>query len=148
MDPGWAAEAADRRKEEEGGGVTRSSGRNGRNDLNKLHIRDHQGRGSGGAGSLPSIDQTTYYVFEPGLATTPLLAVRDEGRPMVRKELVILLSTLVHAWRGHFIVCAWIYWEEERHAYDRTDGSVVDEALVTWRKTQMEVTSGSKHVIK
>ena len=33
---------------------------------------------------------------------------------LVRKELLVLISCLVKEWRGCFIVCAWIYWEEDR----------------------------------
>lgn len=33
---------------------------------------------------------------------------------MVRKELVILLSCVVKEWRGWFVVCAWLHWEEDR----------------------------------
>lgn len=49
---------------------------------------------------------------------------------MVRKEVVILLSAIVHEWRGYFIVAAWIYWEDENHVTTaRASGSKVPESI-------------------
>jgi len=33
---------------------------------------------------------------------------------MCRKELLVVISCLVKEWRGYFVVCAWLYWEEDR----------------------------------
>ncbi len=48
--------------------------------------------------------------------------------PVVRKELVNLLSCGVAEYRGWFVVAAWAYWEEEG-AQDGEGGEYVQEAI-------------------
>jgi len=47
---------------------------------------------------------------------------------MVRKELLVLISCLVKEWRGYFVVCAWLYWEEDRK---RRSGAQLHEEEAT-----------------
>ena len=99
---------------------------------------DVNNRGGGGAGSLPSVSEKGHYRIEAGIATNAVLAVKEDGSPMVRKELVVLISSVVREWRGHFVVCAWIYWEEDRRVQAmRAGGKIpedfVSDAIMQWR---------------
>ena len=98
---------------------------------------DENSRGGCGAGSLPSVSEKGHYRIEAGVSTRAVLAVKEDGSPMVRKELVVLISSVVREWRGHFVVCAWIYWEEDRRARaNKVGGKVEDlvsDAIVQWR---------------
>lgn len=97
-------------------------------------------QGGGGTGSLPSVLERGHYKLEAGISTSACLAVRDDASPMVRKEAVVLISAIVEAWRGHFIICAWVYWEEERLSLrpqlttQDSPGNFVDTVLNVWRK--------------
>ncbi|EJD01108.1 uncharacterized protein FOMMEDRAFT_21560 [Fomitiporia mediterranea MF3/22] len=81
-------------------------GASGSSDANK--------RGGGGTGSMYHLDERTHFRLEVAVGTGAALTTRDDASPMVRKELLILLSCLVKEWRGYFVVVAWLYWEEER----------------------------------
>ncbi|KAF8490741.1 hypothetical protein JB92DRAFT_3007752 [Gautieria morchelliformis] len=99
---------------------------------------DVNSRGGGGAGSLPSVSEKGHYRIEAGVSTSAVLAVKEDGSPMVRKELVVLISSVVREWRGHFVVCAWIYWEEDRRARASKQGGkvpddLVSDAIAQWR---------------
>jgi regulatory associated protein of mTOR len=59
-------------------------------------------------------DERWHFRMEVAVVTGAVLAVRDDASPMCRKELLVMVSCLVKEWRGHFVVCAWVYWEEER----------------------------------
>ena len=48
------------------------------------------------------------------VATGATLRIKDDASPMCRKELLVVISALVKEWRGWFVVCAWLYWEEDR----------------------------------
>ena len=105
-------------------------GTSGSVDVNK--------RGGGGAGSLPSVSEKGHYRIEAGVSTSAVLAVKEDGSPMVRKELVVLISSVVREWRGHFVVCAWIYLEEDRRARASKVGGkmpddIVSDAVMQWR---------------
>ncbi|EDR15987.1 uncharacterized protein LACBIDRAFT_242724, partial [Laccaria bicolor S238N-H82] len=60
--------------------------------------------------------------MEVAVATGATLAIKDDASPMCRKELLVLISCLVKEWRGYFVVCAWIYWEEDRKWRASTSG--------------------------
>ncbi|KAF9058349.1 hypothetical protein BDP27DRAFT_1344006 [Rhodocollybia butyracea] len=64
-------------------------------------------REGGGSGGMYDRDERTHFRMEVAVVTGATLS-------MCRKELVVLVSCLVKEWRGYFVVCAWIYWEEER----------------------------------
>ncbi|KIJ13751.1 hypothetical protein PAXINDRAFT_170081 [Paxillus involutus ATCC 200175] len=77
--------------------------------------------GGGGTGTQYQLEERIHFRMEVAVATGATLAVKDDASPMVRKELLVLISCLVKEWRGYFVICAWIYWEEDRKW--RTDTS-------------------------
>ncbi len=74
---------------------------------------DSSHRGGGGTGLLPFNPRDQFRV-EIAIGTRAMLAGRDDASPIVRKELIILLSALVVEWRGWFTIAAWIYWEWDK----------------------------------
>ncbi|KAA1478089.1 hypothetical protein DENSPDRAFT_934104 [Dentipellis sp. KUC8613] len=70
--------------------------------------------GGGGTGTMEHLDERVHFRMEVAVVTGTTLAVKEDASPMVRKELLVLISCLVKEWRGYFVVCAWIYWEENR----------------------------------
>lgn len=86
-------------------------GASGSSDLNKL--------GGGGTGTMYQLDEREHLRKEVLIVTGATLTIKEDASPMVRKELLVLISCLVKEWRGYFIVCAWIYWEEDRRWKDR-----------------------------
>ncbi|GJJ13057.1 hypothetical protein Clacol_007306 [Clathrus columnatus] len=95
--------------------------------------------GGGGTGSLPSVLERGHYKLEAGISTSAVLAVREDASPMVRKEAVVLISAIVEAWRGHIIVCAWIYWEEERLSLKQMNHTSSQESPRTLVDTVLDV---------
>ena len=55
---------------------------------------------------------------------------------MVRKELLVLISCLVKEWQGYFIVCAWIYWEEDRRWKDGEENQHPDDGVAAIAVTE------------
>ncbi|TFY81020.1 hypothetical protein EWM64_g2987 [Hericium alpestre] len=70
--------------------------------------------GGGGTGTMEHLEERVHFRMEVAVVTGTTLAVKEDASPMVRKELLVLISCLVKEWRGYFVVCAWIYWEEDR----------------------------------
>ncbi|KAI0814821.1 hypothetical protein BC629DRAFT_1467282 [Irpex lacteus] len=70
--------------------------------------------GGGGSGTMHQLEERIHFRMEVAVVTGAALEIKEDASPMVRKELLVLISCLVKEWRGYFIVCAWIYWEEER----------------------------------
>ncbi|KAF8579671.1 hypothetical protein K439DRAFT_1416099 [Ramaria rubella] len=110
------------------------------------------GRGGGGAGSLPSVSERGHYRIEAGVATSAVLAVREDASPVVRRELIVLISAVMREWRGHFVVCAWVYWEEDRRAlakgqHHRSLDDIAGDTLAHWRArlTRMPSPSDEDH---
>ncbi|KIY73326.1 WD40 repeat-like protein [Cylindrobasidium torrendii FP15055 ss-10] len=108
-------------------------GASGSVDVNK--------RGGGGSGTLMGLfeqDEHIHMRLEVSMVTRATYSLRDDASPMARKELVVLISCLVREWRGHFIICAWLYWEEDRRwrqGYDPNEIDVTEEALFEWEQT-------------
>ncbi|KAF8644262.1 hypothetical protein AX16_008617 [Volvariella volvacea WC 439] len=75
---------------------------------------DPKKRGGGGTGTMYQLEERVHFRMEVAVATGATLAIKDDASPMCRKELLVVISCLVHEWRGYFVVCAWIYWEEDR----------------------------------
>lgn len=71
------------------------------------------GLAGGGTGSMYHLDERTHFRLEVAVATGAALSVKNDASPLVRKELLVLLSCLVKEWRGYFVIVAWLYWEEE-----------------------------------
>jgi regulator-associated protein of mTOR len=70
--------------------------------------------GGGGTGTMYQLDERVHFRMEVAVATGATLAIKDDASPMCRKELLVVISCLVKEWRGYFVVCAWLYWEEDR----------------------------------
>lgn len=78
--------------------------------------------GGGGTGTMYQLEERIHFRMEVAVATGATLAIRDDASPMCRKELLVVISCLVKEWRGYFVVCAWIYWEEDRRWRSGTMG--------------------------
>ncbi|EKM84312.1 hypothetical protein AGABI1DRAFT_67693 [Agaricus bisporus var. burnettii JB137-S8] len=70
--------------------------------------------GGGGTGTMHQLEERVHFRMEVAVATGATLAIKDDASPMCRKELLVVISCLVKEWRGYFVVCAWLYWEEDR----------------------------------
>ncbi|KAJ3493649.1 hypothetical protein NLJ89_g10966 [Agrocybe chaxingu] len=89
-------------------------GASGSADPNKL--------GGGGTGTMYQLEERVHFRMEVAVATGATLSIKDDASPMCRKELLVVISCLVKEWRGYFVVCAWIYWEEDRRWRSGTMG--------------------------
>ena len=69
--------------------------------------------GGGGTGAQMGIDEATQLETEAGLAFACLMSVKEDASPMVRKELVVVISCVVREWRGWMVCAAWAYYEQE-----------------------------------
>uniref|UniRef100_A0A0W0FX59 C2H2-type domain-containing protein n=1 Tax=Moniliophthora roreri TaxID=221103 RepID=A0A0W0FX59_MONRR len=95
--------------------------------------REPEKRGGGGSGAMYDLDERDHFRMEVAVVTGATLVVKDDASPMCRKELLILISCLVKEWRGYFVVCAWLYWEEEERRRRHGHGySVSSEAVSEW----------------
>ncbi|KAH8094700.1 hypothetical protein BXZ70DRAFT_975660 [Cristinia sonorae] len=91
--------------------------------------------GGGGSGTMYQLVERIHFRMEVAVVTGAALAIKEDASPMVRKELLVLISCLVKEWRGYFIVCAWIYWEEERRRREGTatqDDDITAQAVMEW----------------
>ncbi|KAJ3557772.1 hypothetical protein NM688_g1286 [Phlebia brevispora] len=95
---------------------------------------DAHKQGGGGSGSMIHLEERIHFRMEVAVVTGAALAIKEDASPMVRKELLVLISCLVKEWRGYFIVCAWIYWEEERRRQNphADDENVAAQAVAEW----------------
>ena len=94
--------------------------------------------GGGGTGSMYHLNDRTHFRLEVSVMMGAVLTTRDDASPMVRKELLILLSCMVVEWRGNFIVAAWLYWKEEQFRLSRDSSwcrSPLDLALNAYFET-------------
>jgi regulator-associated protein of mTOR len=94
-------------------------------------------QGGGGSGTMYQLEERIHFRMEVAVATGATLAIKDDASPMVRKELLVLISCLVKEWRGYFVVCAWLYWEEDRRGKSANplhqhDEEVTSQAVVEW----------------
>ncbi|CAK5280818.1 unnamed protein product [Mycena citricolor] len=90
-------------------------------------------RGGGASGRMAIFEsKIDHFKSEVALVTGITLAVKDDASPMCRKEMIVVLSCLVKEYRGYFVVCAWIYYEEDRHRMEGKLSTVTDEAVKDW----------------
>ncbi|KAJ7762335.1 hypothetical protein DFH07DRAFT_407956 [Mycena maculata] len=98
-------------------------------------------RGGGGSGTMPHFEsKRIHFKMEVAVVTGATLAIKDDASPMCRKEITVLLSCLVKEYRGFFVVCAWLYWEEDRkwkqqgahHVIDDDMTSITNQAIADW----------------
>ncbi|OBZ68569.1 WD repeat-containing protein mip1 [Grifola frondosa] len=104
-------------------------GASGASNLSKL--------GGGGSGTMHQLEERIHFRMEVAVVTGAALAIKEDASPMVRKELLVLISCLVKEWRGYFIVCAWIYWEEDRRwkkadDVQHHDEDIAGQAVAEW----------------
>jgi regulator-associated protein of mTOR len=95
------------------------------------------GSGGGGSGTMEHLEERIHFRMEVAVATGATLAIKDDASPMVRKELLVVISCLVKEWRGYFVVCAWLYWEEDRKwraggTAHHQEESVTGQAVAEW----------------
>lgn len=96
---------------------------------------DSNRRGEGGSGTMEQLDERTHFRMEVAVVTGAALAIKEDASPMVRKELLVVISCLVKEWRGYFISCAWVYWEEERRRREgghKSDEDIAVQAVSEW----------------
>lgn len=96
---------------------------------------DPDKHGGGGSGTMYQLEERIHFRMEVAVATGATLAIKDDASPMVRKELLILISALVKEWRGYFVVCAWIYWEEDQRrteAPNHHEDDITSQAVADW----------------
>ncbi|CCO30964.1 Target of rapamycin complex 1 subunit KOG1 Short=TORC1 subunit KOG1 [Rhizoctonia solani AG-1 IB] len=86
--------------------------------------------GGGGTGCRIPLQERDQLRLEVAIATGATLAGKEDASPMVRKELVVLLSCLVNEWRGWFVVAAWVYWEDHGGLNPLTSPSVREQRAV------------------
>ena len=84
---------------------------------------DPNKQGGGGTGTMFQLEERVHFRMEVAVATGATIAIKDDASPMCRKELLIVISCLVKEWRGYFVICAWLYWEEDRKWRSATTGS-------------------------
>ena len=104
---------------------------------------DPNKQGGGGTGTMYQLEERVHFRMEVAVATGATIAIKDDASPMCRKELLTVISCLVKEWRGYFVVCAWLYWEEDRkwrsgatgthpHSSHLHDEDVTIQAVAEW----------------
>ena len=100
---------------------------------------DPNKQGGGGSGTMYQLEERVHFRMEVAVATGATLAIKDDASPMCRKELLVVISCLVKEWRGYFVVCAWLYWEEDRKwragsagHHHAPDDDVTNQAVAEW----------------
>jgi regulator-associated protein of mTOR len=104
---------------------------------------DPTNQGGGGTGTMYQLEERVHFRMEVAVATGATLAIKEDASPMCRKELLVVISCLVKEWRGYFVVCAWLYWEEDRRwragllahqpsASHFHDDDVTNQAVAEW----------------
>ena len=84
---------------------------------------DPNKQGGGGTGTMFQLEERVHFRMEVAVATGATIAIKDDASPMCRKELLTVISCLVKEWRGYFVICAWLYWEEDRKWRSGTVGT-------------------------
>ncbi|KAG9012700.1 hypothetical protein FRB90_006515 [Tulasnella sp. 427] len=79
---------------------------------------DPQRRGGDGTGSMLHLNERDHLGFELKTGVEAILIGKDDASPMVRKEVIVLFSAIVHEWRGWFVIAAWAYWEGSRNDFN------------------------------
>ncbi|WRT67669.1 uncharacterized protein IL334_004641 [Kwoniella shivajii] len=101
-------------------------------------------KGGGGTGAQLGLSDIQQLEIEAGLAFACMMSVKEDASPMVRKELVVVISCVVREWRGWLVCAAWAYYEQEvaiasaesgnKSAKEDNVEDVVAEALDEWTK--------------
>lgn len=93
-------------------------------------------KGGGGSGVQLNRSAREQFHTEISFSTNAVLATAGDASPLVRKELIIMLSPIVREWRGWFVAAAWVYWEEEHRTQEKWEKlgpkGYVNRALQGW----------------
>lgn len=94
-------------------------------------------KGGGGMGAQLGIAEANQLELEAGLAFACMMSVKEDASPMVRKELVVVISCVAREWRGWFVCAAWAYYEQEAYMAALDSGvdspnDIVEPALDVW----------------
>ena len=93
-------------------------------------------KGGGGTGAQMAISDTAQLEVEAGLAFACMMSVKEDASPLVRKELVVVISCVVREWRGWLVCAAWSYYEQEAALASMDSGvsktDIVKDALEAW----------------
>lgn len=108
---------------------------------------DPDKRGGGGTGMMNQFEERDHFRWEVSVVIGAALAIKEDASPMCRKELLVVISCLVAEWRGYFVVCAWLYWEEDRRWRSGSQGQhsassshygeddITNQAVEQWLET-------------
>ncbi|KAJ8501646.1 hypothetical protein ONZ45_g12060 [Pleurotus djamor] len=94
--------------------------------------------GGGGTGIMHQLEEMVHFRMEVAVVLSACLSIQSDASPMCRKELLVLISCLVKEWRGWFVVCAWVYWEEDRRWKSgianglHGDDDITGQAIAEW----------------
>jgi regulator-associated protein of mTOR len=88
--------------------------------------------------------------LEAGLAFACMMSVKEDASPMVRRELVVVISCVVREWRGWLVCAAWLYHEELAYMDAVEAGldpptDVVGPALGAWLSNQPDNPDDQHH---
>ncbi|ODN74553.1 hypothetical protein L202_06922 [Cryptococcus amylolentus CBS 6039] len=102
---------------------------------------DSAGIGGGGTGSQIGLSDVQQLELEAGVAFACMMSVKEDASPLVRKELVVVISCVVREWRGWLVAAAWVYFEQEAAlAAAESDQpltkDVVSETLDQWTSAE------------
>lgn len=94
-------------------------------------------KGGGGMGAQLGIAEASQLELEAGLAFACMMSVKEDASPLVRKELVVVISCVAREWRGWFVCAAWAYYEQEAYMNALDSGvdspnDIVGPALDVW----------------
>ncbi|OCF41495.1 WD-repeat protein mip1 [Kwoniella heveanensis CBS 569] len=101
---------------------------------------ESEAKGGGGTGVQLGLSDIQQLEIEAGLAFACMMSVKEDASPMVRKELVVVISCVVREWRGWLVCAAWAYYEQEVALAAAESGSeeptdVVSQALDEWTQS-------------
>jgi regulator-associated protein of mTOR len=113
-------------------------------------IDSSDSQGGGGMGSQLSITEGRQLDLEAGLAYACMMTVKEDASPMVRKELVVVISCVAREWRGWFVCAAWVYIEEQAFATasenaGKAPQDVVGPSLEAWLGQQDDSAEEQSH---
>ncbi|KAJ9091099.1 hypothetical protein QFC20_007731 [Naganishia adeliensis] len=97
-------------------------------------------KGGGGTGAQVEMTERQQLKLETGVAQACVLQAKEDASPLVRKELVVVLSCVAREWRGWFVCAAWIYHEEDARraraemGAREQPGTYVVNAMREWSK--------------
>ncbi|TFL06291.1 raptor N-terminal caspase like domain-containing protein [Pterulicium gracile] len=109
---------------------------------------DAKKRGGGGSGTMWQLREREHFRMEVGVGTAAMINSKDDCSPMARKELLVLLSCLVKEWRGHFVITAWIYWEESKKYRTGTHHWTQDEDITAHAVSEWLDSSGDDDYLR